>query len=325
MDGRARLRAGRRSRGHGERGLLAGRRSRRGERTGSRPRPPAARDARLGQSLPRGAGARRGVRPRDGGPLRARRARAGAGLHPHRLSGVRASDLPGLPGADGGGAASLRDHGPRQAARLRPGPFTRGRALPRRDGGRRELRVGEPAVHDRAGTSRHRAGDRAPARGAGDGPGLRRGAQRREDRAPHLRGSRGRALRAPQRRDARLPGRPPGRPGALPRRRAARAGARRHGALLLRRGRPPGGDGGDVGLGLSRRGPGAEPSRREARPARCEHREAPRGAGHRRTLPEQARPRRRGERGLQGTWRSSSRSSSALGSRAPSPASVRLR
>ena len=133
-----------------------------------------------------------------------------------------------------------------------------GAALPRRHAGGRQLRLGQPAGHDRA--RRPRAAPRAPASpSATSAPAcvydvchnVAKHEEHEVDGRPPPR------PRPPQGGDARLRPRRPARPRRLPGGRPAGAHPRRHGALLLRPGR-------------DRRGPCATPSAAPATaPAAC--------------------------------------------------------
>ena len=82
------------------------------------------------------------------------------------------------------GAGALRHRAARPAARLRAARLARGPSVPRRDGGRGELRLGQPAAHRRtrsAGASRACFG--RGRRALGPAPGLRRRPQHRQVRA----------------------------------------------------------------------------------------------------------------------------------------------
>ena len=127
----------------------------------------------------------------------------GDGPDPLRLARARPPGLHGLREADGRRARPPRDRAARPPALLRADLVGRGPRLPRRDGGRRQLRLGQPRRRSRTASgarSPRCSGERRRRRHA---PGLRRRAQRRQARAAR----RARAVRAPQGRDARLPAR----------------------------------------------------------------------------------------------------------------------
>ena len=137
------------------------RRRRGGGRVRARPgawrRP--ARHARLGEPLHRGATGREGPRRSGGGGIRARGG-TGDGADPLRLARARPPGLHRLRQADGRRAGPARDRASRPPALLRAARLGRGPCLSRRDGRRRQLRVGEPAGDRRSDPELDRHRDR---------------------------------------------------------------------------------------------------------------------------------------------------------------------
>ena len=122
-------------------GLPAGRRS--GGGVGASPSQGrrSARDARLGQPLPRAAARREDPRSGERAGVWLTR-RPGDGADPFRLARARPSGMHRLRAPDGRGAEPLWDHAPGPAARVRTPELGGGAPIPGRDGVCGELRVG---------------------------------------------------------------------------------------------------------------------------------------------------------------------------------------
>ena len=185
-----------------------------------------------------------------------------------------------------GAAEAVRLHPARPAARLRPGPEPRGAVVPRRDAGRGQLRLVQPAAADPPGPRGLRPGLREALEDARARPGLRRRAQHRQVRGPRRRRRRLEAgLRPPQGGDPGLPAGPPGDPAGLPGDRPAGDHPRQHGDGELGPRRPAGEHDAVVRHDLPRRGPDDEPDGRGEARRRPSDRQGARRPRHHRPRP----------------------------------------
>ncbi len=249
----ARARSAGRSRRPGGGWMPRRRAARRGQRERAPSRLAAARDPRVRQSLPRGPGRRRAVLSR----VRERaRARAGPRRRhaPHRLAGARAPGRDRLHPANGPAPGTGGRAARRPAALLRPGRLGRRRAVPRRDGGRGELRLGEPAGDHRRRPPLVLRGVRRGRRRRGGRGGLRHRAQHGEGRGAPDQRDLEEGPRSPEGGDARIPRGTRGGPGRVPTVRPTGPDPRRHGHRELRARGAPDLDGAVVRILLPRRG-----------------------------------------------------------------------
>src|SRR3989442_2333436 len=204
-----------------------------------------ARNARIGESLPRGPGRRRGLRRGRGRAPGAERGRVD-GDDQHRLARARQRGLHGFLEADGASAQAVRHRRARPPAGLRAGRLGGSPHLSRRHAGGGELRLREPPADHALGAGGVHADAGAHAAPARHENGLRRRPQHRQrggargERAPAA------SPRPPQ-------GGHPGVPGP------AGAGAGGHGTILVRPARHRDRDAGDVRQHMPRRRPRDEP------------------------------------------------------------------